>query len=221
MRYSSPPSSTPPRAAPPRPPRSWVARLLREAGAGLETEYSHSLAHARELARRAGERGRVVLAVGGDGMAGCIGGALSGTGTVLGLIPAGRGNDFARALKLPTAAAQLAEVLLRAEPRPVDTVEVTSAVHAAPSSSAACTPVSTRSPTGTPTPRACCAVLPPTTRAVPGRRGLAGDALRVTVDGEEHAFTGYTVVAANSGYDTASTASSPPRPGWTTACWTW
>uniref|UniRef100_UPI004056291F diacylglycerol kinase family protein n=2 Tax=Streptomyces TaxID=1883 RepID=UPI004056291F len=34
-----------------------VARLLREAGAGLETEYSHSLAHARELARRAGERG--------------------------------------------------------------------------------------------------------------------------------------------------------------------
>ncbi|MYS78277.1 diacylglycerol kinase family lipid kinase, partial [Streptomyces sp. SID5926] len=77
-----------------------VARLLREAGAGLETEYSHSLAHARELARRAGERGRVVLAVGGDGMAGGIGGALSGTGTVLGLVPAGRGNDFARALEL-------------------------------------------------------------------------------------------------------------------------
>ncbi|WP_238697160.1 acylglycerol kinase family protein, partial [Streptomyces sp. E2N166] len=59
-----------------------VARLLREAGAELETEYSRSLAHARDLARRAGERGRVVLAVGGDGMAGGIGGALSGTGSL-------------------------------------------------------------------------------------------------------------------------------------------
>ncbi|NJP75568.1 acylglycerol kinase family protein, partial [Streptomyces sp. C1-2] len=46
-----------------------VARPLREAGAELETEYSDSLTHAQELARRAGERGRVVLAVGGDGIA--------------------------------------------------------------------------------------------------------------------------------------------------------
>ena len=42
-----------------------VARLLREAGAELETEYSRSLDHARRLAREAGEKGRVVLAVGG------------------------------------------------------------------------------------------------------------------------------------------------------------
>ncbi|NEA51112.1 diacylglycerol kinase family protein, partial [Streptomyces sp. SID10815] len=50
-----------------------VARPLREAGASVETEYSRSLVHAQELARRAGERGRVVLAVGGDGIAGGIG----------------------------------------------------------------------------------------------------------------------------------------------------
>ncbi|WP_268249675.1 diacylglycerol kinase family protein, partial [Streptomyces anandii] len=40
-----------------------VARLLREAGARLDTEYSLSLVHAQELARQAGEDGRVVLAV--------------------------------------------------------------------------------------------------------------------------------------------------------------
>lgn len=106
-----------------------MARLLREAGAGLETEYSHSLAHAQDIARKAGEQGRIVLAVGGDGITGGIGGALSGTGTVFGIVPAGRGNDFARALELPADPAALADILLHAEPRPVDTIEVESAVH--------------------------------------------------------------------------------------------
>ncbi|MFD6368136.1 diacylglycerol/lipid kinase family protein, partial [Streptomyces roseolus] len=106
-----------------------VARLLREAGARLDTVYSRSLEHARDVAREAGEKGHVVLAVGGDGMAGTVGGALSGTDTVFGLVPAGRGNDFARALGLPTEAPGLAAVLLHGEPRAVDTIEVESARH--------------------------------------------------------------------------------------------
>ncbi|MFK8911243.1 diacylglycerol kinase family protein, partial [Streptomyces sp. YS-3] len=36
-----------------------LARLLREGGAELEVEYSRGLDHARTLARRAAERGRV------------------------------------------------------------------------------------------------------------------------------------------------------------------
>ncbi len=44
-----------------------VARLLREAGARLDTRYSRSLDHARALARQAASDGRTVLAVGGDG----------------------------------------------------------------------------------------------------------------------------------------------------------
>ncbi|MDQ0408131.1 MULTISPECIES: diacylglycerol kinase family protein [unclassified Streptomyces] len=178
-----------------------VARLLREAGAGLETEYSHSLAHARELARRAGDRGRVVLAVGGDGMAGGIGGALSGTGALLGLVPAGRGNDFARALKLPTDPAGLARVLLGGEPRSVDTIEVTSAVHdravVLGSVYAGVDALANHHANSARLLRGTASYYAGALRAVAGWRATR---YRVTVDGEEHAFTGYTVVAANSGY---------------------
>ncbi|MEV7797027.1 YegS/Rv2252/BmrU family lipid kinase [Streptomyces sp. NPDC087512] len=178
-----------------------VARLLREAGAPLETEYSRSLAHARELAREAGRRGRVVLAVGGDGMAGGIGGALSGTGTVLGLVPAGRGNDFARALRLPTEPERLAALLLHGEPRPVDTIEVTSAVHdrtvVLGSVYAGVDALANRHANHARLLRGTASYYAGALRAITTWRPTR---YRVTVDGQEHAFTGYTVVAANSGY---------------------
>ncbi|GAA4789778.1 diacylglycerol/lipid kinase family protein [Streptomyces ziwulingensis] len=178
-----------------------VARLLREAGAELETEYSHSLAHAGELARRAGDRGRVVLAVGGDGIAGVVGGALSGTGATLGLVPAGRGNDFARALELPTAAAGIARTLLRGEPRPVDTIEITSAAHhrtvVLGSVYAGIDALANRHANHARLLRGTASYYAGALRAVTTWRPAA---YRVTVDGEPHAYRGYTVVAANSGY---------------------
>ncbi|MBO7940128.1 MULTISPECIES: YegS/Rv2252/BmrU family lipid kinase [Streptomyces] len=177
-----------------------VARLLREAGAGLETEYSRSLAHAQELAREAGGRGRTVLAVGGDGIAGGIGGTLSGTGTVLGLIPAGRGNDFARALGLPTDPEGLAKVLLEHEPSPVDTIEVESAqgrAVALGSVYAGVDALANRHANHTKVLRGSASYYLGGLRAVTTWRPAA---YRVTVDGEEHTHRGYTVVAANSAY---------------------
>ncbi|MGW3121504.1 YegS/Rv2252/BmrU family lipid kinase [Streptomyces sp. NPDC001107] len=178
-----------------------VARLLREAGAELQTEYSRSLAHAQELARQAGSRGRVVLAVGGDGMAGGIGGALSGTGAVLGLVPAGRGNDFARALELPTGPSELAEVLLHHEPRAVDTIEVESAVHdrtvVLGSVYAGVDALANRHANQAKLLRGAASYYAGGLRAVTTWRPAR---YRVVVDGEEHRHSGYTVVAANSGY---------------------
>ncbi|MFF8477025.1 YegS/Rv2252/BmrU family lipid kinase [Streptomyces sp. NPDC015414] len=178
-----------------------VARLIREAGAELETEYSHSLAHAQDIARQAGERGRVVLAVGGDGMAGGVGGALSGTGAVLGLVPAGRGNDFARALGLPRDPAALADILLRAEPGRVDTIEVESAVHRRTvvlgSVYAGVDALANRHANHTRLLRGAASYYAGGLRAVTTWRPAD---FRVTVDGEEHRHRGYTVVAANSPY---------------------
>ncbi|MEU0289373.1 YegS/Rv2252/BmrU family lipid kinase [Streptomyces sp. NPDC006147] len=177
-----------------------LARHLREAGAELVTEYSRSLAHARELALAAGREGRVVLAVGGDGMAGGVGGALSGTGATLGLVPAGRGNDFARALGLPGDPEALAHVLLHAEPRPVDTVEVRSAVHdrtvVLGSVYAGVDALANRHANRSRLLRGSASYYAGGLRAVTTWRPAR---YRVTVDGEEHAHTGYTVVAANSG----------------------
>ncbi|MEU2786538.1 MULTISPECIES: YegS/Rv2252/BmrU family lipid kinase [Streptomyces] len=178
-----------------------VARPLREAGAGLETLYSRSLAHAQELARDAGERGRVVLAVGGDGMAGGVGGALSGTEALLGLVPAGRGNDFARALDLPTDPAALARVLLDHEPRAVDTIEVDSAVHPRTavlgSVYAGVDALANRHANNSTLLRGAASYYAGGLRAVTTWRPAR---YRVTVDGHEHLHVGYTVVAANSGY---------------------
>ncbi|MFI9615802.1 YegS/Rv2252/BmrU family lipid kinase [Streptomyces sp. NPDC052023] len=178
-----------------------VARVLREAGAGLETEYSRSLAHACELARRAGEQGRVVLAVGGDGITGGVGGALSGTGAVFGVIPAGRGNDFARALGLPGDPDALARILLDGVPQAVDTIEVSSAVHdrtvVLGSVYAGVDALANRHANRSRLLRGTASYYAGALRAISTWRPAA---YRVTVDGEEHAYTGYTAVAANSGY---------------------
>lgn len=178
-----------------------VARLLREAGAEIDTQYSRSLEHARELARRAGEAGRAVLAVGGDGMAGCVGGALSGTGTEFGLVPAGRGNDFARALGMPSDPGELASVLLRAPARPVDTIEVSSAVHdgvsVLGSVYAGVDAVANRHANTSRLLRGAASYYAGGLRAVTAWRPAA---YRITVDGVLHERRGYTVVAANSGF---------------------
>jgi diacylglycerol kinase (ATP) len=178
-----------------------LARILREAGAQLETRYSRSLEHAREVARQAGERGHIVLAVGGDGMAGCVGGALSGTDTVFGLVPAGRGNDFARALGLPTDPAALAKVLLDSTPQPIDTIEVESAVHdrtsVLGSVYAGVDAVANRHANTSRLLRGAASYYAGGLRAVMAWRPAE---YRITVDGVVHERRGYTVVAANSGF---------------------
>ncbi|MEU6095078.1 YegS/Rv2252/BmrU family lipid kinase [Streptomyces sp. NPDC047079] len=177
-----------------------VARVLREAGAELETEYSRSLPHAQELARQAGQRQRVVLAVGGDGIVGGIGGALSGTGTLFGLVPAGRGNDFARALGLPTDPEALARVLLHHTPRSIDTIEVESAHGRSVvlgSVYAGVDALANRHANRSTLLRGAASYYAGGLRAVATWRPAA---YRVTVDGEELTHRGYTVVAANSAY---------------------
>jgi YegS/Rv2252/BmrU family lipid kinase len=79
---------------------------------------------ARQAAREAGQRGETVAAVGGDGTIGLIAGALRGTPGRLAVIPAGRGNDFARVMKIPTDAAAAAAVVLDGEERQVDVGDV-------------------------------------------------------------------------------------------------
>ncbi|WP_435972563.1 diacylglycerol/lipid kinase family protein [Streptomyces sp. Qhu_M48] len=178
-----------------------LARLLREAGARIDTVYSRSLQHARELAQDAGAQGHVVLAVGGDGMAGSVGGALSGTDTVLGLVPAGRGNDFARALALPTDAPRLAGILLDGAPRAVDTIEVESAAHGRicvlGSVYAGVDAVANRHANASRVLRGAASYYAGGLRAVLAWKPAA---YRITVDGVAHERTGYTVIAANSGF---------------------
>ena len=66
------------------------------------TDLTRSLDHARELARTAATANEVAVAFGGDGLVGAVAGALAEIGDgVLGVLPGGRGNDFARVLGIP------------------------------------------------------------------------------------------------------------------------
>ena len=79
---------------------------------------------ARAAARDAAARGDTVAAVGGDGTIGLIAGALRGADVPLAVIPAGRGNDFARVMHIPTDPVEAARVAVDGEERPVDVGEV-------------------------------------------------------------------------------------------------
>ena len=76
--------------------------------------------HAREEARAAAESGETVVAVGGDGLVGCMAGALRGQAGALAIVPSGRGNDFARVLKIPTEPHEAARVAVDGKERVVD-----------------------------------------------------------------------------------------------------
>jgi YegS/Rv2252/BmrU family lipid kinase len=101
-----------------------VEAVLGRHGLEHRVELTVSIDHAIELARAAAARGDVAVSFGGDGLAGAVAHGLRDTDAVLGVLPGGRGNDFARKLGIPRDPVQAAEVLAHAEPRTVDVAEV-------------------------------------------------------------------------------------------------
>ncbi|MBV6727935.1 YegS/Rv2252/BmrU family lipid kinase [Nocardioides daeguensis] len=102
-----------------------LARALREAGAEVEVTYTASAAETPALVEAAVARGAVVVSVGGDGMLSSVAGAVAEREGVLAVVPAGRGNDFARMLEVPTDTAAQARLLLDGAPRRIDLLRVT------------------------------------------------------------------------------------------------
>jgi diacylglycerol kinase (ATP) len=103
-----------------------AAGVLDARGIRHQVTQSASLGHARELAAAAADRGQVAVAVGGDGMAGAVAAAVAGQSpdAVLGLIPAGRGNDLARVLAIPAGPEAAVALLTGGTPRRVDLIGV-------------------------------------------------------------------------------------------------
>jgi diacylglycerol kinase family enzyme len=178
-----------------------VSRLLREAGARVDVTYSPGPLAMAELVGAAVARGDVVVSVGGDGMLSSLAGAVSLAGGVLGVVPAGRGNDFARMLALPETPEGQATVLLEGRVRPVDLVcwtpsgaeprRVAGSVYCGVDARAAeLVDRAHRLPKQLQYPYA----------AVRALAGYQPATFRVAVDGVAHEYAAATVVVANSGY---------------------
>jgi YegS/Rv2252/BmrU family lipid kinase len=159
-------------------------------------ETTHSLDHARELAAAATTAGETAVAFGGDGLVGAVAGALKHSAGVLGVLPGGRGNDFARVLDIPLEPKAACAVLATGAVRELDLGEVNSRTFI---SIASCGFDSDANR------------IANQTRLVRGNLVYTYGALRalaawrparfeVTIDGgETRAMVGYTVAAANSG----------------------
>ena len=90
--------------------RPFIERALRARGLAFEVMLTRRPGEGVEIARAAAERGfQRVLAAGGDGTVHEVATGLRGSATVLGLLPLGSGNDFAKLLGLRPA--RLAEAL--------------------------------------------------------------------------------------------------------------
>lgn len=187
-----------------------VARLLREAGATVDVTYSPGPHAMVGLVDEAVGRGDVVVSVGGDGMLSSLAGLVSARAGTLGVLPAGRGNDFARMLGLPDEAEAQARLLLEGAVRKVDLLAVSGlagrrlvagSVYAGVDARAAeIVDRATWLPRSLQYPYAALRSL---ATYQPGR-------YRVSVDGIEHEYAAATVVVANSAYYGKGMKIAPP-----------
>src|SRR3954452_7629552 len=76
-----------------------VEAELQRLGITFRTVQTRSLDHARDEATGAARAGEALITLSGDGLIGAICGVLAAfPGSLLGVLPGGRGNDFARVL---------------------------------------------------------------------------------------------------------------------------
>lgn len=99
-------------------------RLLAGTDRGCVLVRTTHLAQAEQLAREAVDEGRLAVAVGGDGLVGRVAGALAFSDGIMGVLPCGRGNDFAGFLGIPTGPAEACRILTGGVERRIDLAEV-------------------------------------------------------------------------------------------------
>src|SRR3954447_12139790 len=174
-----------------------VEARLRALDVRFRTQRTDSLLHGCELAREAAARGEVPVTLSGDGLAGAVAGALRDVpGAVLGVLPGGRGNDFARMTGIPLDAVAACDVLADGRPTAIDMGAAEGRTFLGVASLGFDSDAN----------RIANAAPPQLGRLVylygAFRALTAWEPARftVSVDGEATSFTGWTVAAANSGF---------------------
>jgi YegS/Rv2252/BmrU family lipid kinase len=172
-----------------------VEAALRARGIRFRVERTASMEHARELTRGAHAAGEVAAAMGGDGLTGAVAGELRGTDGVLGIVPGGRGNDFARKLGISAEPVAAVAVIAAGSTRAVDLADADGRAYLGIASAGFDSDVQVIA-NGTRLDLGTGVYLYGTLRAL---RTWKAARWTVTLDGETREFTGYSVAVANSG----------------------
>ncbi len=102
-----------------------VETEMRRLGVSFRTEQTRSLEHAGSLARDALGRSEAIVTLSGDGLVGYVAGVLrDAPDALLGVLPGGRGNDFARVLGIPLEPVAACGVLVAGGVREIDIGDV-------------------------------------------------------------------------------------------------
>jgi YegS/Rv2252/BmrU family lipid kinase len=174
-----------------------VVAQLRRLGLEHHVQATLSLDHARSLAREATAAGEIAVAFGGDGLIGAVAGALRSGDGVLGVLPGGRGNDFARSLSIPVDPVGACAVLSTGSGRRLDLGSVGGRTFIG-IASCGFDSVANRIANDTKVVRGNLVYAYGALRALAGWRPAS---FTVTVDdGESRSVVGYTVAVANSGH---------------------
>jgi YegS/Rv2252/BmrU family lipid kinase len=160
----------------------------------LRVESTRSLDHARELAREAAGREEVAVTLGGDGLVGAVAGELAVVDGLLGILPGGRGNDFARVLGIPLDAEEACAVISTGIERRLDLGEVNGRPFIG-IASAGFDSVANRIANEAPARLGNLVYAYGALRALATWRPARFD---LELDGERRSFEGYSVAAANS-----------------------
>jgi YegS/Rv2252/BmrU family lipid kinase len=172
-------------------------RALSELGVRFHTELTRSLEHGCELARAAAAAGEATVTLSGDGLIGCVVGALRDVpGAVLGVLPGGRGNDTARMLAIPPRLEDACAVVAAGVQREIDIgdVEGRSFIGIA---SLGFDSDANRIANAAPSRLGKLVYVYGALRALAAWKPAR---FELVVDGEPVTSTGYSVAACNSGY---------------------
>jgi YegS/Rv2252/BmrU family lipid kinase len=174
-----------------------VEARLRDLGLAFTVQRTQSLLHGCELAREAAGRGEVPVTLSGDGLIGAVAGALRDVpDAVLGVLPGGRGNDFARMIGLPLDAVAACDVLATGRPAPIDLGAAGGRTFLGVASLGFDSEANRIANTAPP-------ALGRLVYVYGALRALAaweGARFAVDLDGERIEFEGWSVVVANSGF---------------------
>ena len=178
-----------------------VEAELTRLGVPFRVFQTESIRHAVELATAAADAGEVAVPLSGDGLVGAVATALRGReDAIMGILPGGRGNDFARVMGIGRDPVAACALLATGVPTPIDVGEVVSEGTNEPArtfvgiASVGFDSVANKIANEAPS------VLGPMVYAYAALRAMGTfkpATFDVTVDRERRTFQGWSVAAAN------------------------
>jgi YegS/Rv2252/BmrU family lipid kinase len=171
-----------------------VHEALDRLGAPHRTVTTRSSEHAAEEAARAAAQSETVAALSGDGLLRPLAGALKGTNSALAVIPCGRGNDLARVLGIPTDPTAAAELAVQGPEKLLDVANVDGTPFVGIASFGFDSEAN-RIANEAKLVRGNAVYLYAALRALAAWKPAA---FSVTVDGQRHDVSGYSVAVGNS-----------------------